>query len=58
MKRIKADMGELEGQVMQVIWARGPVTAEAVREQLGRGLKDSTISIIVRGLAGHGIMMH
>ena len=26
------DLGDLEREVMQLVWAKGPVTAEAVRE--------------------------
>src|ERR1700730_16911964 len=30
------DLGDLEREVMQLVWANGPVTAESVREQLAR----------------------
>ena len=31
------DLGELEREVMQLVWAAGEATAETIREQLSRG---------------------
>ena len=45
-------LGDLEGEVMQLVWANGPVTAEAVREQLSRPLKESTVRTVLRRLEG------
>ena len=43
-----SDLGDLEGEIMQLVWAHGPLTAEAARERLGRPLKDSTIRTVLR----------
>jgi predicted transcriptional regulator len=37
-----AELGELERSILLIVWRTGAVTAEQVREQLGRPLKDST----------------
>lgn len=57
---------------MQLVWAHGPVTAEAVREQLARRLKESAVPTVLRRLeyyeaaargrgrakkTGHGVLM-
>jgi predicted transcriptional regulator len=52
------DLGELERGVMQVIWTRGPVTAEEVRKGLKRRLKDSTIRTVLRRLEEKGYVRH
>ena len=44
------DLGNLEREVMQLIWAGGPLTAEAVREKLERRLKESTVRTVLRRL--------
>jgi len=36
------ELGDLEREVMQLVWANGPVTAEAVRERLSRPHKGYT----------------
>ena len=35
------DLGDLEREVMQLVWAQGPTTAEQVRAALSRPLKES-----------------
>jgi predicted transcriptional regulator len=52
------DLGELERGVMQVIWTRGPVTADEVRKGLKRRLKDSTIRTVLRRLEEKGYVSH
>ena len=52
------DLGELEREVMQLVWADGPVTAEAVREQLSRPLKESTVRTVLRRLEDKGYATH
>ena len=44
------ELGDLEREVMQLVWAHGPVTAEAVREKLSRPLKESTVRTVLRRL--------
>jgi predicted transcriptional regulator len=50
MRRIKAQLGELESQIMQILWSGGAFTAEAVRERLDRGLKEATVRTVLRRL--------
>jgi predicted transcriptional regulator len=52
------DLGDLEREVMQLVWAKGPVTAEAVREQLARRLKESTVRTVLRRLEDKGYVAH
>jgi predicted transcriptional regulator len=52
------ELGELERDVMSLVWQLGPVTAEAVRERLGRPLKDSTIRTVLRRLEEKGYVAH
>lgn len=53
-----ADLGELERSILLVIWRLGAVTAEQVREQLDRPLKDSTIRTVLRRLEEKGYLVH
>ena len=43
---------------MQVVWASGGSTAEAVREQLVRHLKESTVRTVLRRLEQKGYVTH
>jgi BlaI family penicillinase repressor len=52
------DLGALERGVMQLIWTRGPVTADEVRKGLKRRLKDSTIRTVLRRLEEKGYVSH
>ena len=51
-------LGDLEREVMQLVWAKSPVTAEAVREQLARRLKESTVRTVLRRLEEKGYVTH
>ena len=52
------DLGDLEHEVMQIVWAHGPVTAEIVRERLSRKLKESTVRTVLRRLEEKGYARH
>ena len=52
------DLGELEHEVMQLIWSGGPITAESVREHLKRPLKESTVRTVLRRLEDKGFVTH
>ena len=52
------DLGDLERDVMQLVWAAGPVTAETVRERLARKLKESTVRTVLRRLEEKGYVSH
>jgi BlaI family transcriptional regulator, penicillinase repressor len=52
------ELGDLEREVMQLVWAHGPVTAEAVRKRLPRRLKESTVRTVLRRLEDKGYAEH
>ena len=52
------DLGELEHEVMQLVWSGGLVTAETVRERLTRTLKESTVRTVLRRLEEKGYVTH
>ena len=52
------DLGDLEREVMHLVWAHGEVTAEAVREGLSRTLKESTVRTVLRRLEEKGYVRH
>ena len=58
MRKSKAELGELERQVMQIVWSQGPLSAEAVRERVDRGLKEATVRTVLRRLEEKGYVTH
>ena len=52
------DLGELERAVMTLVWSKDSMTAEAVREQLPRRLKESTVRTVLRRLEEKGYVTH
>jgi BlaI family penicillinase repressor len=52
------DLGDLEREVMQLVWAKGAVSAEDVREGLSRRLKESTIRTVLKRLEDKGFVGH
>jgi BlaI family transcriptional regulator, penicillinase repressor len=52
------DLGDLEREVMQLVWANAPITAEEVRERLSRRLKESTVRTVLRRLEEKGYTTH
>jgi BlaI family penicillinase repressor len=53
-----AELGELERNILLIVWRIGEVTAEQVREELRRPLKDSTIRTVLRRLEEKGYLAH
>ncbi len=53
-----SDLGELEREVMRLVWSGAEITAEAVRERLGRKLKESTVRTVLRRLEEKGFVTH
>jgi predicted transcriptional regulator len=51
-------LGELERAILDLVWRFGSITAEQVREELGRPLKDSTIRTVLRRLEEKGYVAH
>jgi len=53
-----AELGELERDILGIVWRRGEATAEQVREEMPRPLKDSTIRTVLRRLEEKGYLAH
>ncbi|HEX3892404.1 MAG TPA: BlaI/MecI/CopY family transcriptional regulator [Terracidiphilus sp.] len=53
-----AELGELERDILSIVWRLGKVTAEQVREELDRPLKDSTVRTVLRRLEEKGYLAH
>jgi predicted transcriptional regulator len=53
-----AELGELERDVLSIVWRMGSATAEQVREELARPLTDSTIRTVLRRLEAKGYVAH
>src|SRR5437762_3044407 len=58
MKRTRAPLGDLEHELLTILWKHGEMTATAVRKQLARKLKDSTIRTVLRRLEEKGYVTH
>jgi BlaI family transcriptional regulator, penicillinase repressor len=52
------DLGDLEREVAQLVWAHPSITAETVRERLSRPLKESTVRTVLRRLEQKGYVTH
>jgi BlaI family transcriptional regulator, penicillinase repressor len=52
------DLGGLEHEVMQLVWANGAMTAETVRKRLTRRLKESTVRTVLHRLERKGYVIH
>jgi predicted transcriptional regulator len=58
VKATKAELGELEREVMKIVWSNAAVSADTVREQLGRGHKEATVRTVLRRLEEKGLVRH
>ena len=52
------ELGELERNILLIVWRIGSVTADRVREELDRPLKDSTVRTVLRRLEEKGYLAH
>jgi BlaI family transcriptional regulator, penicillinase repressor len=52
------DLGDLEREVLNLVWKHGPTTADAVQKLLGRALKESTVRTVLRRLEEKGYLAH
>jgi predicted transcriptional regulator len=57
-KHDPAELGALERELLGIVWRRGTATADEVRADLGRPLKDSTIRTVLRRLEEKGYLAH
>jgi BlaI family transcriptional regulator, penicillinase repressor len=53
-----AELGELERGILSIVWRLGKATAEQVREELDRPLKDSTVRTVLRRLEEKAYLAH
>ncbi len=52
------DLGELEREVLELVWAHGPISADTVQKQLERALKESTVRTVLKRLEEKGYLEH
>ncbi|HEY3928205.1 MAG TPA: BlaI/MecI/CopY family transcriptional regulator [Candidatus Koribacter sp.] len=53
-----AELGDLERHVLEIVWKLRAATAEKVREEIDRPLKESTIRTVLRRLEEKGYLEH
>ena len=58
MKPAKGGMGELEREVMRIMWSHDALSAEAVRGKLRRPLKEATVRTVLRRLEEKAYLTH
>jgi len=59
MKRApRPPLGDLEHELLRILWQHGEMTAFAVRQQIARKLKDATIRTVLRRLEEKGYVDH
>ena len=58
MKRELPPLGDLEHELVTILWNHGAMTAAAVRKHLARKLKDATIRTVLRRLEEKGYVTH
>jgi BlaI family penicillinase repressor len=51
-------LGDLERDVLRIVWKLAPVAADRVREELGRGHKESTVRTVLHRLEAKGYLKH
>jgi predicted transcriptional regulator len=51
-------LGDLEHELLTILWKNGEMTAFAVRKQVARKLKDATIRTVLRRLEEKGYVTH
>jgi predicted transcriptional regulator len=52
------DLGELEREVLELVWTHGPVSADAVQKRLEKALKESTVRTVLKRLEEKGYLKH
>jgi BlaI family penicillinase repressor len=58
MKRKRPPLGDLEHELLTILWTYGEMTAFAVRNHVSRKLKDPTIRTVLRRLEEKGYVSH
>jgi predicted transcriptional regulator len=58
MSELSPELGELERQVLQIVWRSSDITADQVRQTLSRPLKESTVRTVLTRLERKGFVTH
>lgn len=58
MKHHVSDLGDLEREILQLVWDHGPSTADWVQKALSRPLKESTVRTVLKRLESKGHLTH
>ena len=58
MKHSLPPLGDLEHEILTLLWKHGELTAFAARQKLARKLKDPTIRTVLRRLEDKGYVAH
>jgi BlaI family transcriptional regulator, penicillinase repressor len=58
MKKSLPPLGDLEHEILALLWKHGELTAFVARQQLARKLKDPTIRTVLRRLEEKGYVTH
>jgi predicted transcriptional regulator len=58
MKGSLPPLGDLEHELLVILWKHGEMTAFAIRKQVARKLKDATIRTVLRRLEEKGYVTH
>ena len=53
-----SDLGDLEREVLLLVWRLGTATADRIRGELTRPLKESTVRTVLRRLEDKGHLSH
>jgi BlaI family penicillinase repressor len=53
-----SDLGDLEREVLHLVWEHGPSTADRVQKALSRPLKESTVRTVLKRLEEKGHLTH
>ena len=53
-----SDLGDLEREVLHLVWAQGAATADSVQKALSRPLKESTVRTVLKRLETKGHLTH
>lgn len=52
------DLGDLEREVLELVWKHSPVTADLVQKKLEKPLKESTVRTVLKRLEEKGYLSH
>lgn len=53
-----SDLGDLEREVLHLVWSQGTATADSVQKALPRPLKESTVRTVLKRLEAKGHLTH